>query len=53
MGEEVTFAEPRCAHLAKASRGSRARNHRGVKITVVFKSGRNLKREKGLWQECG
>lgn len=24
-GEEVTFAEPRCAHLVKASRGSRAR----------------------------
>lgn len=52
-GEEVTFAEPRCAHLVKASRGSRAWNHRGMKIMVVFKSGMNLKREKGLWQEGG
>lgn len=47
-GEGMIFAEPRCAHLLKASRGSRMQKHRGVKIMVVFKSGRNLKQEKGL-----
>lgn len=50
----VTFMlSPGCTHLVKASRGSCVWKHGAVKGIVVFENGRNLKPEKGLWEEYG